>query len=112
MFKTPHGKESTEVRITQKKGKEKIEEISRGKTHTNTRKLNSLREKFLPGPGFEPGSPALHAGALTKWGSNKRKILVLPSGSPVWLSWLERQRTELETQVRILVQARIFLLNY
>ena len=24
----------------------------------------NLREKFLPGPGFEPGSPALHAGAL------------------------------------------------
>ena len=25
----------------------------------------NLREKFSPGPGFEPGSPALHADALT-----------------------------------------------
>ena len=42
----PRGKESTKVRITQNKGKEmekllpKIEEISNGKTHTNTRKIN------------------------------------------------------------------------
>ena len=27
--------------------------------------FNTLREKFSPGPGFEPGSPALRAGALT-----------------------------------------------
>ena len=27
--------------------------------------INNLREKFSPGPGFEPRSPALHAGALT-----------------------------------------------
>ena len=27
--------------------------------------INNLRGKFPPGPGFEPGSPALHAGALT-----------------------------------------------
>ena len=25
----------------------------------------NLREKFSPGPGFEPGSPALHAGVIT-----------------------------------------------
>ena len=41
----PRGKESTEVRLTQNKGKErekllpKIEEISDGQAHTNTRKL-------------------------------------------------------------------------
>ena len=45
MICRPRGKESTKVRITQNKGKEreklipKIEEISDGKTHTNTRKL-------------------------------------------------------------------------
>ena len=27
--------------------------------------INNLREKFSPGPGFEPGSPALRAGAIT-----------------------------------------------
>ena len=27
--------------------------------------IHNLREKFSPGPGFEPGSPALRAGALT-----------------------------------------------
>ena len=27
--------------------------------------INNLREKFSPGPGFEPGSPAQSAGALT-----------------------------------------------
>ena len=27
--------------------------------------INNLKEKFSPGPGFEPGSPALLAGALT-----------------------------------------------
>ena len=41
----PRGKESTEVRITQNKGKEsellpKIEEVTVGQTHENTRKLN------------------------------------------------------------------------
>ena len=29
--------------------------------------INNLREKFSSGPGFEPGSPALHAGTLTNW---------------------------------------------
>ena len=28
-------------------------------------KLINLREKFSTGPGFEPGSPALRAGAIT-----------------------------------------------
>ena len=27
--------------------------------------LTLLEKKFLPGPGFEPGSPALRAGAIT-----------------------------------------------
>ena len=27
--------------------------------------INNSREKFSPGPGFEPGSPALRAGAIT-----------------------------------------------
>ena len=27
--------------------------------------INNLREKFSPGPGIEPGSPALRAGAIT-----------------------------------------------
>ena len=26
--------------------------------------FNNLREKFSPGPGIEPGSPALRAGAI------------------------------------------------
>ena len=57
----PCGKESTEVGITQNKGKgkllQKIEEISGGKAHANTRKLNqnilmvrdvfSIRREFL-----------------------------------------------------------------
>ena len=34
------------------------------KIHVN---INNLREKFSPGPGFELGSPALCAGALTNW---------------------------------------------
>ena len=29
--------------------------------------FNNLREKFSPAPGFEPGSPAISAGALTNW---------------------------------------------
>ena len=36
----PCGKESAEVQITKNKGKEKIEEISIGKAHANTLKLN------------------------------------------------------------------------
>ena len=28
-----------------------------------------LREKFSPGPGFEPGSPAVRTGALINWAS-------------------------------------------
>ena len=28
-------------------------------------RVNNLREKFSPGPGIEPGSPALRAGAIT-----------------------------------------------
>ena len=28
-------------------------------------RINNLREKFSPGPGIEPGSPALRAGAIT-----------------------------------------------
>ena len=31
----------------------------------NTTIFNNLRETFSSGPGFEPGSPALRAGALT-----------------------------------------------
>ena len=27
--------------------------------------VNNLREKFPPGPGFKPGSPALRAAAIT-----------------------------------------------
>ena len=27
--------------------------------------INNLREKFSPGPGIEPGSPALRTGAIT-----------------------------------------------
>ena len=30
-------------------------------------KIYNLREKFSPGPEFEPGSPALWTGALTTW---------------------------------------------
>ena len=45
-----HGeKEITKVWITQKYGKKE--------------ETNNLREKFTPGPGFEPVSPALRAGA-------------------------------------------------
>ena len=29
--------------------------------------INNLREKFSPGPGFEPGSSPLRAGTLTNW---------------------------------------------
>ena len=46
----PCGKESTEVRITQNKGKllPKIEEITIGKAHANTRKLHwNILIKFL-----------------------------------------------------------------
>ena len=50
---------------------------------------NNLREKFSPGPGIEPGSPALRAGAITNSsliGSNMRRIPAWPSGSSGWLS--------------------------
>ena len=33
--------------------------------NNNNNNINSLREKFSPGPGIEPGSPALRAGAIT-----------------------------------------------
>ena len=33
--------------------------------HNSYTYINNLREKFSPGPGFEPGSPALRAGAIT-----------------------------------------------
>ena len=46
-----------------------------------------------------------------QWGSNKTRILALHSGLSGWLSWLVRQRDELETRIRILVQARNFLLK-
>ena len=41
-----------------------------------------LREKFSPGPGFEPGSPALHAGTLTNWATQTTKLTKwdLPEG--------------------------------
>ena len=32
---------------------------------SNYPKINNLREKFSPGPEFEPGSPTLRAGTLT-----------------------------------------------
>ena len=40
------------------------------KKHNGFQNINKfknvdLREKFSPGPGFKPGSPALRAGALT-----------------------------------------------
>ena len=50
--------------------------------------INNLREKFSPGPGFEPGSPALRAGAkpLSHPGDplDKARILLLldPHHSP------------------------------
>ena len=59
-------------------------------TTNNNNYINNLRDKFSPEPGFETGSPA--------------QLIVWVAQS------LERQRVELETRVRILVQARMFLL--
>ena len=53
------------------------------------KKVNNLREKFSPGPGFEPGSPAVRAGAITTkppqtihWLSRNSSLIgsPLPSG--------------------------------
>ena len=60
--------------------------------------INNLREKFSPEPGFEPGSPALRAGAIT-------------TKPPRRSTWPSRNSSLIETRVRILVKARIFSLK-